>query len=148
MSRLVKLPLIFLFVLLAGCVTLIAPYDEKFDQMAMDLQKKVSTHVEALDGADMPDCLYPNHKAFYDDARVDASALAVRAASHDLNSETVTQVDALTSSINDFEQLHILASKPPTPRCLSSQELSPIRRAFDQTLGAIMKLEMAKKRGK
>lgn len=148
MSRLAKLPLIFLFVLLSGCVTLMAPYDDKFDQMASDLQKKVSTHVEALDGASMPDCLYPDHKGFYDDARVDASALAVRAASHELNSETIAQVEALTGSINDFEQLHMLASNASTPRCMGSLELSPIRRAFDQTLGAIMKLEIAKKRGK
>jgi hypothetical protein len=148
MSRLVKLPLIVLFVLLSGCVTLLAPYDDQFDQMATALQKKVSTHVEALDGAAMPDCLHSSQKAFYDDARVDASALAVRANSHELNSETIAQVEALTGSINDFEQLHMLASNASSPRCLSSAELSPIRRAFDQTLGAIMKLEIAKKRGK
>lgn len=148
MSRLAKLPLFFLFALLSACVTLMAPYDDKFDQMASDLQKKVSTHVEAIDGAGAPDCLYASNKAFYDDARVDASALAVRAASHELNSETISQVGALTDSINTFEQLHMLASNGSTPRCLSSNELSPIRRAFDQTLGAIMKLEIAKKRGK
>ena len=125
-----------------------APYDDKFDQMASDLQKKVSTHIEAIDGSGTPDCLYDNHKAFYDDARVDASALAVRAASHELNSETIRQVEALTDSINTFEKLHVSASNAPTPRCMGSLELSPIRRAFDQTLGAIMKLEIAKKRGK
>ncbi|HEX8572819.1 MAG TPA: hypothetical protein VF759_08715 [Allosphingosinicella sp.] len=148
MSGLAKLPLFFLCLLLSACVTLMAPYDDKFDQMASDLQKSVSTHIEAIDGAGLPDCLYANHKAFYDDARVDASGLAVRAASHELNSETIRQVEALTGSINDFEQLHMLASNASTPRCLGSMELSPIRRAFDQTLGAIMKLEIAKKRGK
>lgn len=148
MSRLAKLPLIFLCVLLSACVTLMSPYDEKFDQLASDLQKKVSTHVEAIDGAGAPDCLYANHKAFYDDARVDASALAVRASSHELNSETIRQVETLTDSINTFEQLHMSASNAPTPRCMGSMELSPIRRAFDQTLGAIIKLEVAKKRGK
>ena len=148
MSRLAKLPLIFLVALLSACVTLMAPYDDKFDQMASDLQRKVSTHIESIDGAGTPDCLYVNHKAFYDDARVDASALAVRAASHELNSETIRQVEALTDSINTFEQLHMAASNAPTPRCMGSLELSPIRRAFDQTLGAIMKLEIAKKRGK
>jgi len=149
MSRLVRLPLVLgCLVFLVGCVTLVAPYDDKFDQMATDMQRMVSAHVEALDGAGMPDCLYANHKDFYDAARVDASALAVRAASHDLNSETVAQVDALTDSINTFEQLHVLASNAPTPRCLSARELSPIRRGFDQTLGAIIKLEVAKKRGK
>ena len=148
MSRLAKLPLIFLFVLLSGCVTLMSPYDEKFDQQASDLQKKVSTHIEAIDGAGVPDCLYANNKTFYDDARVDASALAVRAASHELNSETIQMVESLTNSINTFEKLHISASNAATPRCMSSLELSPIRRAFDQILGAIMKLEIAKKRGK
>ncbi|HEX8621386.1 MAG TPA: hypothetical protein VF718_05385 [Allosphingosinicella sp.] len=148
MSRLAKLPLIVLLVLLSGCITLMSPYDEKFDQLASDLQRKVSTQIEAIDGADAPDCLYASNKAFYDDARVDASALAVRAASHELNSETIRQVEALTDSINTFEELHKSASNATPARCMSSMELSPIRRAFDQTLGAIIKLEVAKKRGK
>ena len=134
-------------VALNGCVTLIAPYDDKFDQQATDLQRKVSTHIEALDGAEMPACLHTNHKGFYDEARVDASALSVRANSHELNAQTLGQVDALRSSIDTFESLHKLASEATPARCLSGRELSPIRRALDQTLGAIMKLELAKKRG-
>ena len=42
-----------------------APYDEKIDDMATALQREVSAEIEALSGADRPDCLYPNHAAFY-----------------------------------------------------------------------------------
>jgi hypothetical protein len=147
LSKLVRWPvLLACAAMLAACVTLLAPYDDKFDTMATELQRKVSTHIEALDGAVAPDCLYANHTAFYDEARVDVSALAVRANSHDLNAPTIGQVESLRSSLDDFEKLHQLASA--RPRCLSSAEMSPIRRAFDSILAAILKLEMAKKRGK
>lgn len=145
MAKSMRLPIILLCLLLSGCITLLAPYDDKFDQMATDLQRKVATHIEALDGSDMPDCLYAAHAAFYDAARVDVSALAVRANAHALNAPTIAQIDSLKVSIDDFEKIHQLASRKP--RCLGSDELAPLRRAFDQILGAILKLEFAKKRG-
>ena len=130
---------------LAACVTLMAPYDEKTDEMATALQRKVSEHFETLEGSQSPACLHQNFVQFYDGLRVDASALDVRARALDMNSQTQIQAAELMSMINNFEALHKLDSARGD--CLSSDELSPLRRGFDSAVGAILKLEVAKKRG-
>lgn len=129
--------------LLSACITLLAPYDEKTDQLATDLQRKISAHVEALDGAEAPACLHGNHIQFYDEARVDLSTLSMRVRALELNQLSIQQVDDLRDSLITFEALH----KRKDPDCLTSAEISPLRRAFDSHLGAILKLELAKKRG-
>ena len=50
---------------LTGCVTFVAPYDEKIDDMATNLQREISMEIETLSTQERPDCLYPNHIAFY-----------------------------------------------------------------------------------
>jgi hypothetical protein len=132
--------------LLGACVTFVAPYDPQIDDMATSLQREISTEIEALSGADRPDCLYPNHAAFYQAARVDISALDVRAQAHDLNSQTIRQIEDLNGAINDMEALHKIATQ--ANRCMKPAEFSDIRRGFDQITGAIIRLELAKKRGK
>jgi hypothetical protein len=131
---------------LSACVTLVAPYDEKIDDMATGLQREISLEIETLSSQDKPDCLYPNHVAFYRNAKVDVSALAVRAAAHDLNSQTIQQIENLRGALDDLEKLHQLATQEN--RCMRTPEFSPIRRGFDQITGAIVRLEIAKKRGK
>ena len=132
--------------LLGGCVTFMAPYDEKIDDMATGLQREVRAEIEALRGAEKPDCLYPAHAGFYRQARVDVSALSVRAAAHDMNAQTIAQIDDLSGALNDLEALHKIATQ--ANRCMRSDEFSDINRGFDQITGAIIKLELAKKRGK
>jgi outer membrane murein-binding lipoprotein Lpp len=132
--------------MLSACVTFVAPYDEKIDDMATSLQRGISTEIESLSGADRPDCLYPNHAAFYRAARVDVSALEVRAQAHDLNSQTIRQIEDLNGALNDMEALHKIATQ--ANRCMKPSEFSDIRRAFDQITGAIIRLEIAKKRAK
>lgn len=132
--------------LLSGCVTFMAPYDEKIDEQATALQREISTEIELLSTSDKPDCLYPNHVAFYRGARVDVSALAVRAQAHDLNSQTIRQIEDLNGALGDMEALHKLATK--ADRCMKPAEFSDIRRGFDQITGAIVKLELAKMRGR
>jgi len=132
--------------LLGGCVTFMAPYDEKIDDMATGLQREVSSEIELLRGAEKPDCLYPNHAAFYRQARVDVSALGVRAAAHEMNAQTIKQIEDLSGALTDMEKLHKIATQ--ANRCMQPEEFSDINRAFDQITGAIIKLEIAKKRGK
>jgi hypothetical protein len=135
-----------LALLLGGCVTLMAPYDDRIDDMATDLQREVSAEIELLSDAEKPDCLYPNHAAFYRQARVDVGALDVRAAAHEMNAQTITQIEDLRVSLNDLEKLHKIATQ--ADRCMRPEEFSDIRRGFDQITGAIIKLEIAKKRGR
>jgi hypothetical protein len=131
--------------LLSACVTLVAPYDGKIDDLASTLQREVSVEVETLSEAEKPDCLYPNHAAFYRNARVDVDALAVRAAAHEMNAQTIQQVEDLKGALDDLEALHKIATQ--ANRCMKPAEFSDIRRGFDQITGAIIKLEIAKKRG-
>lgn len=138
--------LLFAILLLTACITLIAPYDEKTDTMASALQRKLSEHFEALDGAQAPACFHSNYVGFYDDVRVDVSALDLRVRSFDLNAQTAAQTAELGSMVNKLEALHKIASRKN--ECLSSAEVSPVRRAFDSAFSAILKLELAKKRGK
>ena len=132
--------------LLGGCVTLMAPYDEKIDDMATGLQREISTEIEALRGAEKPDCLYPGHAGFYRQARVDVSALSVRASAHEMNAQTIAQIDALAGALDDLEALHKIATR--ADRCMRPDEFSDVKRGFDQITGAIIKLEVAKKRGR
>jgi hypothetical protein len=130
---------------LSGCVTLVAPYDEKIDDMATALQREVSMEIETLSSQDKPDCLYPAHLVFYRTVRVDVSALAVRANAHAMNAQTIQQIEDLRGALNDVEKLHQLATREN--RCMRPGEFSDIGRAFDQITGAIVRLEIAKKRG-
>ncbi|HEY1606814.1 MAG TPA: hypothetical protein VGF77_14575 [Allosphingosinicella sp.] len=131
---------------LSGCVTLVSNYDEKIDDMATGLQREIGMEIETLGSQDKPDCLYPNHIAFYRAARVDVSALAVRASAHELNSQTIQQIEDLKGALDDLEKLHQIATR--ADRCMRPEEFSDIQRGFDQISGAIIRLELAKKRGR
>ncbi|HEX5183967.1 MAG TPA: hypothetical protein VFW19_12565 [Allosphingosinicella sp.] len=131
---------------LSGCVTLVSNYDEKIDDMATGLQREISMEIETLSSQDKPDCLYPNHAAFYINARTDVSALAVRASAHELNSQTIRQIEDLRGALDDLEKLHQIATR--ADRCMRPEEFSDISRGFDQIAGAIIRLELAKKRGR
>lgn len=131
---------------LSACVTLVAPYDQKIDDMATGLQREVALEIQTLSSQDKPDCLYPNHVVFYRNAKVDVSALAVRAAAHEMNSQTIQQIGELRGALDDLEKLHQLTTREN--RCMTPAEFSPIQRGFDQMTGAIVKLEIAKQRGR
>lgn len=129
---------------MTSCVTLMAPYDEKIDEMTTELQREISTELTSLNASEAPACFYPNHAAFYRDVRVDLSALEVRANAHELNELTIGQIHELRGAIDDLENLHQRATGKQ-----SCVQASPdIQRGIDQITTAIVKLEIAKKRGK
>lgn len=129
-------------VAISGCaVKLVSSYDETTDKTVSALQKKTETHLvnlEAVDG--LPECVYPKHKAFYDEAKVDVSAIAVRAAAIPKNEITTEQALLLSSSLGTLERLHKIA-------CISKDQIAPLRTQFNSSFTAILKLELAKKRG-
>jgi hypothetical protein len=140
--------MVLLFIALSGCtVKLISSYDEETDTSVMALQRKVETFLvklEALDG--FPECTYDHHKAFYAGAKVDISAIHVRAAAVPQNEMTVDQVGLLSKSLDSLEQLHKGKLKRGRS-CFSKEEIEPVRRSFNASFIAILKLELAKKRG-
>lgn len=127
--------------ILSGCTTkLISNYDEMTDRQVTALQKKTETHLLALEAVEnSPDCKYEKHKPFYLEARVDASAIAVRTAAIPLNDITSEQVQLLSNSLETLEKLHKLS-------CLSKEQLKTLRTQFNTSFTAILKLELAKRR--
>jgi len=145
--------LVFVLLILSGCsVKLISSYDEATDKAVTALQRKVETFLVALESQEgLPECVYDNHKKFYEEAKVDISAIRVRAEAIPKNEITIKQVALLSNSLNLLEQLHQLKKKLSNEQgkliCISKEEIAPLRTAFNASFTAILKLELAKKRG-
>ena len=127
---------------LSGCsIQLISKYDEATDKAVTALQKKTEAHLVALEAVQgLPDCKYEKHKQFYEEAKVDISAITVRAAAIPKNEITTQQAGLLAGSLGSLEKLHRIA-------CLSGDQIAPLRTQFNSSFTAILKLELAKRRG-
>lgn len=129
-------------VALSGCsVKLVSSYDEKTDNAVTRLQKDFETFfvtVESQTG--LPECDYKNHIKFYQDSKVAISGIEVRAKAMPKNEITVEQVGLLKDSLNKLEKLHKMG-------CLTPNQIENLRTSFNTNITAILKLELAKKRG-
>ena len=136
--------LVTLILILAvpGCgVKFIADYDEATDKSVTELQRKVEgflVDIERKVGTD--DAAYSNNTEFYDEVRVDISAIRVRAAAREKNEITLEQLDLVQKNLDNLEKLHELGFNSP-------EEIEPLRKAFNASFTAILKFELAKKRG-
>jgi hypothetical protein len=131
-----------LALVLAGCtsVRLIAPYDEQTDKAVTELQRKVETFLIGLErNAGKPAGAYEANVKFYDEARVDLSSIRVRAAAIPKNDITLQQIDLLAENLRLLENLH--------KQGIPAGQVAPLRSAFNAGFTAILKLEIAKKRG-
>jgi len=136
-------PMVLAFAVgLSGCtVKLISSYDETTDRTVTALQKKTEAHFVNLESVEsLPECKYDAQKQFYSDAKVDVSAIAVRAAAIPKNEITTKEVELLSSSFDDLEKLHKIG-------CLSKDQIATLRGPFNTIFTAILKLELAKQRG-
>lgn len=142
------LSIIFIFAALSGCtLKLISSYDEETDKSVTALQRKVETFLVRLEGLDgSPECAYDHHKAFYAGARVEVSAIQVRAAAMPENDITTQQVKLLSESLGTLEKIH-KGKLRKGRNCFSVEEIQPLRENFNASFTAILKLELAKKRG-
>lgn len=127
---------------LPGCtIKLISSYDETTDRTVTALQKKTEAHFIALENSEgLPECRYEKHKPFYDEAKVEASAISVRAAAIPKNDRTTQETALLSNSLDSLEKLHRIA-------CLTNDQIKPLRIQFNSIFTAILKLELAKRRG-
>ncbi|MBK7674566.1 MAG: hypothetical protein IPJ27_07215 [Candidatus Accumulibacter sp.] len=127
---------------ISGCsIKLISSYDETTDKTVTALQKKTEAHFVALEAVEgLPECKFDKHKQFYDEAKVDVSAIAVRAAAIPKNEITTDQTVLLSSSLESLEKLHKIG-------CISKDQIKPLRTQFNSSFTAILKLELAKRRG-
>ncbi len=135
--------LTLLFVLaMSGCsVQLVSHYDEKTDALVTQLQKEIATFFVTVEGQEgLPECQYDNHQTFYLNSKVAISALQVRAKAIPNNAITITQIGLLNDSLGQLEQLHQLG-------CFTANTVTSVRTSFNSSITAILKLELAKKRG-
>ncbi len=133
--------LIVLFTVSGCTIHLVSSYDEKTDTAVTQLQKEVETFFVTVEGeAGLPECKYDNHKKFYQDAKVSISAIEVRARAIPKNEITIEQVGLLIDSLDQLEKLHKLG-------CFTPDSVKSLRSSFNSSFTAILKLELAKKRG-
>lgn len=82
---------------------------------------------------------YSGWQDVYHDIRVGLSAARVRAAAIPKNELTTQQIDEVIKVMGLFEQMH--------KEGIRKEEIEPVRRAVNSQFTAILKLELAKKRG-
>jgi hypothetical protein len=134
---------IFTIIWLCSCssIRLISDYDEITDKAVTELQDKVSRYFVKLSreiGTDK--AKYENYVEFFDEAKVDLNNLKIRADAIDKNEITQKIVGELTNMVNTTEQLHQIGFN-------NKLEIVPIQKNFNVAFTAIIKFQMALKRG-
>lgn len=131
---------------ISGCtVTLVSKYDELTDANVTALQKKLETYFLKLEGAAYPDCSFAANKAFYDELTIQLSSAQVRANAIPKNDITIQQLDALSKAIVDLKNVQKLRDTKSS--CLPAEIIEIDRTMFNSIFTAILKFELAKKRG-
>jgi hypothetical protein len=145
------------FIFSCGHVRLIAEYDEVIDQGITELQKKTEDHLSILekkmtrmellkDGSEEKENLrkevsYAASEEFYRLFRVDLRVMQSRAESYDKNDLTIKMMTALEEILKEQEGIHQRGFE-------TSDDVTDMRTAFTRAFKGILKLEIAKKRGK
>jgi hypothetical protein len=126
----------------AGCVSvkLIADYDQRIDEGVTALHKQTETFLVSLERAGSGSSgQFTNCVGFYDQVKVELSALQVRADSVALNRQTSEQLRLLRDSFNQMEKMHSGSGT------LSPIVISETRKQLHHGFVAILTLEVAKK---
>jgi len=140
-----KLPLVLSLLLLffASCnsVKLIADYNEANFTALNEVQERITGFfVDMETSAGTANGSYANHAAFYREVKTKIQTLKIRAGAVEKNEILTNQLTLLDSSIYNLEKLDKAGIKP--------DEVKPLKNAFESSLTAIIKLQLALKRGK
>ncbi|GAB3661684.1 hypothetical protein GCM10028791_36370 [Echinicola sediminis] len=122
-------------------VRLISEYDPITDEKVTALGEKMSDYFVGLDrriGTDQAN--YEHYMDFFDEVKVDLNTLAIRAAAIEKNHIVQEQITELQNMVSNLESLHQLGF-------VSSEQIVPVRQAFNSAFIAITKLQLALKRG-
>lgn len=149
---------------LAGCqVSLISDYDPTTDKGVSDLQRGIERHLGLLEtlAAEPPGletlleaCKPEKFDDTYRQLQADLRTLIVRNEAREKNQRTVEQLRDLQKSLETLQQQQRERYEPTDPdravvkpgdHCLSRGQVDVNRRALEQHLRAILKLELAKR---
>jgi len=128
-----------------GCtVKFVSDYDDITDRAVTDLQLRTQTFLlKAEETAGTPAGEYASNTDFYNDARAAIQSIRLRAQAIPKNSITVAQLDSLDANFGRIRELHRGAG----PKGLTPAILDPIIGPLNTQFKAIIKWELAKKRG-
>ncbi|QHI38663.1 hypothetical protein IMCC3317_40570 [Kordia antarctica] len=134
--------LIICILLLQSCaVRLISDYDNITDKTVTELQEKVSNYFVKIERAiESEEAKYENFIKQFDEIKVDLNTLEVRAAAIDKNRIIQQQVKELQKMFKNLESLHKLGFN-------DYEQIRPLKASFNSAFTAIIKLQLALKRG-
>ncbi len=138
-----SLLLFFLIIAVSsGCaVTLVSKYDEQTENFATEFRNNVDTFLTYLErNSGKDEAKYENNTKFYDETMVVIRGMLTRANQIPKNSITIDQVKLLEQNVKDLKKLH-------EKGLISAGSIDSMRSSFDTICGAIIKLEILKKRG-
>jgi hypothetical protein len=140
---------------LAACqVVLVSDYDEMFDQELTSTQKDVAALLTKIGSKPNPANPLQTGETYAADADayqkigIDLSALAVRAAAHRNNAETVDSVQRLTRTFSAFEAEHKASLANPAAPLPSIQHVKDELNIINGDFKILMAQELLKKSGK
>jgi len=129
-------------------ISLISDYDAATDQQVTKLHRDVETFFTVLErNPTKPACTRASNDAFYAQATTDINLLIARNEIRTKNDITKKQLVVMKDSLELLEGLHEVADSEDRCLGLDSNEMQALRGAFSTSFGAILKLELAKKRG-
>ncbi len=129
-------------VLFVGCqnVKFVSDYDEEIDRGITTFQKQVERHLAVLErGLGTPAAEFSKSEEFYDNTRIDLGLLRARAELDPKNGITVQQIDILLRHLKRLAEFHRGG--------LAANDIVLFRGNFSTACTAIIKFELAKKRG-
>ncbi|MDN3669152.1 hypothetical protein QWY93_07410 [Echinicola jeungdonensis] len=124
-----------------GPVRLISEYDPITDEKVTELEEKVTTFfvkLERVVGTNHAD--YEHFTNFYDEVKVDLNTLKVRADAVDKNRIVREQIEELSNMVESLEELHKMGFA-------TIEQVRPLQQSFNSAFTAIIKFQMALKRG-
>ncbi|WP_272149940.1 hypothetical protein [Tenacibaculum aiptasiae] len=138
--------LLMLIVLIQSCIPirLINVYDEITDNAVTELQEKVSVYFVQLERdlvVDINKAKYENFTKQLDEIKVDLNTIEVRANAFEKNRIMSQQVQGLKNMIENLEILH-------KQGFTNVNQIKPLKKSFNVAFTAIIKFQLALKRGK
>lgn len=138
-----QLTAVLALVSLACALRLVSDYDESTDRNLTALQGEVDSFLRRISRPPAPACTHGQNSSFYDRSYSTVSTLIVRNRARPKNEITVQQLELLDSSLVTLERLHRLKGDV----CMTPTETAPLRANFQTSFTAILRLELAKRRG-
>lgn len=135
--------LMIAMMLIQSCtsIRLISDYDEITDKTVTQVQEKVSDYFVTLERTvGTEEGNYENFIEAFDNIKVDLNTLGVRAAAFDKNRIVQEHVKELNNMISNLEKLHKLGFT-------TYDQIEPLKQPFNTAFTAIIKLQLALKRG-